>query len=337
MFESCHPDHGTGRSNAVIGIYKIQNKLNSKCYIGQSINIHKRWIAHKTASFNPKSHNYNSHFYRAIRKYGLDAFDFSVLEECDAAELNRKEQQYIEQYNAYFDGYNETFGGDSSGARLPKEHIIGIIRDLENTTTPHKEIAQKWGVCIDMVQGINTGRYHKHNRDYPIQTQHRMNMINKHDTVKYCIDCGAQIWYTSTRCPSCARQQRKQHSTSKCPDKDTLLTQLTQFQNFTAIAKIYNVSDNAVRKWCRQLGLPDKTSAYKPATAPKTKIRNIQIRPIHMLDIETNEVLQTFPSISEAEKYVRGRVTGAIQRVLKGGRPTAYGYKWAYADETPNT
>lgn len=326
----------------MVGIYKIQNTINGKCYIGQSRNITKRWSTHRNAYKNPKNARYDIPLYRAMRKYGINAFTFVILEECTVANLNSLEQQYIKQYDAFWNGYNCTFGGDSgSGNNLDKERIRGIIEDLESTNLLHRDIATKWGVSTDMVQGLNTGRYWRHDRRYPIQTQyqrtshaeHRIGMTNKHDIENFCIDCGAQIWYTSQRCPACAHQQRKQHSTSKCPDKDTLLAQLTQFQNFTAIAKIYNVSDNAVRKWCRQLGLPDKTSAYKPATAPKTKIRNIQIRPIHMLDIETNKVLQTFPSISEAEKYIRGRVTGAIQRVLKGGRPTAYGYKWVYADD----
>ena len=105
---------------------------------------------------------------------------------------------------------------------------------------------------------------------------------------------------------------------------------MQQLQNFSAVAKIYGVSDNAVRKWCRQLGIPDKTSAYKPA---KPTVRTIQIRPVNMIDIETDAILHTFPSVSAAEQHLRGKVTGEVQRALKEQRSTAYGYKWAYADK----
>ena len=47
--------------------------------------------------------------------------------------------------------------------------MIGIFSDLENTDMIHSDIAKKWNVSIEMVQGINTGRYwHVSNRDYPI-------------------------------------------------------------------------------------------------------------------------------------------------------------------------
>jgi len=39
----------------ITGIYKIINKLNNKVYIGQSIDIEKRWEAHKFYSYNEKT------------------------------------------------------------------------------------------------------------------------------------------------------------------------------------------------------------------------------------------------------------------------------------------
>jgi hypothetical protein len=52
-----------------------------------------------------------------------------------------------------------------------------------------------------------------------------------------------------------------------------------------------------------------------------------------MIDIETDAILHTFPSVSAAEQHLRVKVTGAVQHALKELRPTAYGYKWAYAYE----
>ena len=44
----------------MIGIYKYQNKINKKCYIGQSIDIIQRQYAHKSSAYNEKAKDYNS-------------------------------------------------------------------------------------------------------------------------------------------------------------------------------------------------------------------------------------------------------------------------------------
>ena len=64
-----------------------------------------------------------------------------------------------------------TLGGSSEGAgqKNSKEKVIGIIYDLENTQEIQKNIALKWNVSEEMVQGINTGRYWKYDRIYPIR------------------------------------------------------------------------------------------------------------------------------------------------------------------------
>lgn len=91
----------------ICGIYKITNKINNKCYIGQSKDIIKRW---KTEY---KWHKLNRHLQSAFNKYGLENFDFEILEECSPNLLNEREQFWITIYNS-FDrnfGYNKTLGG----------------------------------------------------------------------------------------------------------------------------------------------------------------------------------------------------------------------------------
>jgi hypothetical protein len=95
-----------------------------------------------------------------------------------------------------------TIGGDSSGNEINKEKIIGIINDLEKTDMFHREIAEKWNISVEMIQGINTGRYWKHDREYPIQAISKKRHGDKREQ-KYCIDCGAEIDYKSTRCVKC--------------------------------------------------------------------------------------------------------------------------------------
>ena len=88
------------------GIYKITNSINNKCYVGQSIDIERRWRDHKK---NYLSSNYP--LYLAFKKYGLDNFTFEILEECNECELDQKEIYWIDYYHGYSQGYNQTTGG----------------------------------------------------------------------------------------------------------------------------------------------------------------------------------------------------------------------------------
>lgn len=108
----------------MIGIYKIENKVNKKAYIGQSIHIEQRWLEHKQPSIynNPNHKSYSYALYEAFRKYGIDNFEFSIIEECSKEQLNEREKYWIQYYDSYNNGYNMTLGGDG----VAKEGIIPV-------------------------------------------------------------------------------------------------------------------------------------------------------------------------------------------------------------------
>lgn len=116
----------------MIGVYKITNKLNNKCYIGISTDIESRWTYHKKESNWYNKKEYNKKLYRSFRKNGLKPFTFEVLEECLPEELSDKEKYYVALFNSYHDGYNGTAGGEDNqgeshpGHKLDKEDIIDI-------------------------------------------------------------------------------------------------------------------------------------------------------------------------------------------------------------------
>lgn len=96
----------------MIGIYKIENIINNKIYIGQSIRIEKRWIDHKK-TLRSNSHR-NVYLQNAWNKYGEDNFIHEIIEECDVSELNDKEIYWINYYNSTnpLYGYNLDGGGN---------------------------------------------------------------------------------------------------------------------------------------------------------------------------------------------------------------------------------
>ena len=111
-------------------IYKITNIQNNKVYIGQTIRpIKDRFHRHINDAMN---NILNTHFARAIRKYGKDSF---IIEEIDTAqtqkELNEKEQYWIKYYNSVKEGYNETDAilksGGNTGRIKSKRTILDSI------------------------------------------------------------------------------------------------------------------------------------------------------------------------------------------------------------------
>lgn len=95
----------------MIGIYKIENKINGKIYIGQSVCIENRWKQH-IRELNKDSHK-NQHLLSSWKKYGQENFDFDIICICNSDELDEKEIYYIDLYKTYNYkyGYNMTIGG----------------------------------------------------------------------------------------------------------------------------------------------------------------------------------------------------------------------------------
>lgn len=74
------------------GVYQIRNKLDNKLYIGSSNNIEGRWKSHAYKSTN-------KHLRAAIKKYGINNFEFSILMTCDPDSLLDNEQHYMDKYS----------------------------------------------------------------------------------------------------------------------------------------------------------------------------------------------------------------------------------------------
>jgi len=106
----------------ICGIYIIKNNINNKIYIGQSIDIHKRWANHKNELKRNK--HVNIHLQRAWNKYGEENFNFNILEKCNEESLSEKEINYINKYKSNIDmfGYNLTAGGEKT--KINKEILL---------------------------------------------------------------------------------------------------------------------------------------------------------------------------------------------------------------------
>lgn len=102
-----------------LGIYRIRNTINGKCYIGKTgMNFGDRWDSHRSLLNNGKHDN--PHLQSAWNKYGSKNFVFEVIEVVtDTGKLNELEIYYIKEYKDIGLSYNIHDGGDG-GVNLGK-------------------------------------------------------------------------------------------------------------------------------------------------------------------------------------------------------------------------
>lgn len=249
----------------MVGIYKITNLINGKCYIGQSTNIKRRWNNHKSDSVNIKSPHYNYHLYRAFRKYGIENFSFEIIEECCVKDLDEKEQYYIDEYDSINMGYNQVLV-NQKGVSITPKIFSKIIEELQNNQHDSTEqIGKKFNLSGRHIRMINNGEvWFRDDLTYPIRPPFYNVIINKKSynkqTKQYeCVICHKSIWKGCTYCRECnSKLQQK----AKRPSRDEL-KQMIRTMPFLKIAKEFNVSNTSITHWCLAYNLPSKKKEIK--------------------------------------------------------------------------
>lgn len=141
----------------------IKNKINGKCYIGQAIDINARWISHRYALRHKKG---SRHLQHAWDKYGENAFEFIIIEECGVEELDDREIYWISYYDSKNSGYNLTDGGGGmrgykmseeskrliseacKGRKVSENHMKALRDGLERWRLDNPDYYCKEVVCI---------------------------------------------------------------------------------------------------------------------------------------------------------------------------------------------
>lgn len=159
------------KENNYTGIYKIINKINNKFYIGSCVSSKQR----KNRHWNELRQNihFNSHLQRSVNKYGLENFEFKIIEVVeDKTNLLIREQYYLDtlkpDYNLAptagsqmgviftkerLQRMSELMSGDKNpmyGKTHPKELIEQIKRkNTENGTYDNfKKVAKEYNDSI---------------------------------------------------------------------------------------------------------------------------------------------------------------------------------------------
>ena len=124
-------------------IYLITNDVNSKVYVGQTIQtLNKRFNGH--CCYSKSDRSINMYIKRAIHKYGRDKFHIQLIEECPVNILDEREKYWINFYNSYNTGYNLTLGGqDSNYFNINKLENIIDIKKFEQYILEFKPLASE--------------------------------------------------------------------------------------------------------------------------------------------------------------------------------------------------
>lgn len=121
----------------MIGIYKITSP-SKKVYVGQSINIEKRFTHYKRLRCKSQLK-----IYRSLLKYGIDKHKFEVICECEVHELNEKERYYQDLYCVLGKGGLNCILTKASDRRIEFSDETKLKMSLSQRGNKHSEEAKR--------------------------------------------------------------------------------------------------------------------------------------------------------------------------------------------------
>ena len=105
----------TPSGTPIVGIYKITNIDNGKCYIGQSVDIRTRFRDHIKAGLGINASN--NKFYTDMKEIGPEHFMYEIIEKCPREKLNERERYWIDFFQSADYGFNTLKGVETEGKR----------------------------------------------------------------------------------------------------------------------------------------------------------------------------------------------------------------------------
>ena len=162
-----------------------------------------------------------------------------------------------EEYKEGFDYYYTCF--NDQGYLIPVKDAKGKYKTLRFFT----DISNAGNLQISWASDYEIDKILKEKLNYNIPDS-----FHSKKKYNYCIDCGKEISRKATRCSNCANIYRKfSHFDGKGnlvgkPSREEL-KEMIRNTPFTQIAKKYDVTDNAIRKWCDSYNLPRRVKEIK--------------------------------------------------------------------------
>lgn len=263
-------------------------------------------------------------------------FDIKELDSLNRYETNGYYQYYIPKHHL------------ANKAGLVYEHQIMaelmLQRELNPEEVVHHDDRNRKNNSFDNLMVFKTSADHAaYHQGRPIVLEGDVYValdkyIRKNNDLKNkCPYCNNLKSCNADMCLECYNKEQAKN----IPPKEELY-ELLRNNSMCAIGRVYNVSDNAVRKWCKKYGLPfnrsDIEKEFGIIKEAKIKQKPTPSKPVEMYVIN-EEILKVFKSTGKAAEYIiecnlttgdKPGVRSHIADVCKGKRKTAYGYKWKW-------
>lgn len=286
------------------GIYKITNKENGKAYIGQSIHIEDRWYKHKWEAETEGYPAYDYTIHKAFRKYGVSAFTFEIIEECIQESLDEREKYWIAFYDTYFNGYNDTEGGDGGPimkgeenprARLTEQDVFDIRSRVLKCESQSEVYHQLYTDKISFRQFARVWQGEGWEHILPevadfVRSKKYLSTVKSNAAKKQITQQQKDAWEDI--------EQRKANGEKRLEVYELYKNQYS----ISGFNKIWYKNKEGVK-------------AVKKAVAK--------------LDKDTEEILDIYESAAEAGRQNACDASG-ISKVCRGVRPVCGGFKWKF-------
>lgn len=177
-------------------VYLIKNLITDKVYVGYTKHsLEKRWKQHCSRA----KKQINTPFYNAIRKYGENVWEKSIIYECNSiSEVKQKEIELILEHNSYKNGYNATTGGDGNqGIKMSPESNYKRSIALKGIPRNHpgmlgkkhsKQTIEKMKKPKKDKSNYNTQKFKDIMREKQLKASKQRRCLTKHqydDIIKY--------------------------------------------------------------------------------------------------------------------------------------------------------
>jgi len=140
----------------MIGIYKIENKVNGKVYIGKSIDLGRRWQEHIDDLEKGAHHSYK--LQNAYCVHGITKFTFEIVKICTLEELDTEEARFSDKYDSIKNGYNVQGFGDGCDSCIYEEIVATqgkIVCDLLSEKN-RNILSNKLNILTDTSKKLNS-------------------------------------------------------------------------------------------------------------------------------------------------------------------------------------
>ena len=243
-------------------IYKIENLINHKKYIGLTNNIIRRRNRHFT-DLRCNRHD-NSFLQKEVNIYGLENFSFEKIYEGDigSKEIGEKEKYYIKYYDSYYNGYNQNEGGNfgpsNGGSHFTKSDIFAICSALEFSSRPGAILASIFDTTTTTISRIKK----KENHCHIIEEYENLTLEERKDIFK--------IFSDSVNFQEIKAHQTIIKSKRKLSQEQVFLIYINEEYQIIPkkhFCKMYNIASNTIYTILKQKSYQDYWQDYQKITS----------------------------------------------------------------------